>query len=118
MNENMKRLHEYQKTMSWIILEYNVCYYIDSDFAGKFSMHKSWYSHRRINDFIYDQRWSLFKNLSFFLGVEIANEVSFDPNRSSVKLVLNKFQNEASNVLEWPSDVEEIFEFIISNDVA
>ncbi len=118
MDNKLEKLYKYQVLMSWIILEYNVCYFIDSDFAGKYNMHKSWYIHRRINDSLYDQRWELFKHLSFFLGKEIENEVSFDPNRPSAKIVLEKFQSEASNVIEWPKDIEQIFQEIISNKKA
>lgn len=116
MITNIEKLHKYQIVMSWIILEYNVCYFIDSDFAGRYKINNTWYKHRRIIDPLYDQRWELFKNLSLFLGKDIQNEVSFNPSRPSAKIVLEKFENEATNILIWPEDVEELFEELITSE--
>ncbi len=116
MEKNLEKLIAYQKTMSWLILEYNVCYFLDGDFAGKYPpIHKSWYSHVRINDSIYDERWSLFLNISNFIGLEVINEVSFDPQRASAQLVMSKLQVARKDQIDWPQDVEELFEKIITS---
>lgn len=118
MKNEILQLIRYQKLMSWVLLEYNVCYFIDGDFAGKYKpIHKSWYVHRRINDSIYDHRWLLFKDLSLFLGEDFVNEVGFDPSRPSAKLVMDKLQKEANNIIEWPNDVEELFYKVITSEI-
>lgn len=116
MKNKLMKLEKFQKEMSWLILEYNVCYFLDSDFAGKFQpMHKTWYSKVRINDSLYDERWLLFLNISNFLGLEVTNEVSFNPDRPSANLVMSKLQVPCKDPIEWPNEAENLFESIITN---
>ncbi|MCK6593652.1 MAG: hypothetical protein L6Q33_00465 [Bacteriovoracaceae bacterium] len=115
MNEQIELLKKYQIEMSWIILEYNVCYFADSDFAGRYRIHPSWWKNRRINDSDFDNKFAFFVNLSNFLGEQIINEPGFDPNRPSVQIVLDKMSQPAKDTLIWPTDAESLFEsFLVS----
>lgn len=104
--ETLKALHI---RMSWILLEYNVVYFLKSDFADKFDIHKSWFDLRNIYDHDYDKKWHFFVEFSNVLGFEFNNEVSFDPNRPSAKIILNNMKSEAKTPVLWPNEAEQMY---------
>lgn len=110
MNEKeLKTLKDLHVRMSWILLEYNVIYFSKSDFANKFNIHKSWYNLRDIHDHEYDKKWYLFLELSNVLGFDFLNEVSFNPERPSVKIIISNMQTEVKIPIMWPSDIDQIY---------
>lgn len=104
--KNIKALHS---RMSWVLLEYNIIYFLKSDFADKFTIHESWIKLRTIPDFEYDKKWYFYLELSMVMGFDFKNEVSFDPNRPSSQLILNKMQSSVQNPILWPNEAEQFY---------
>ena len=84
--DNEENLQKYV-TMSWILLEYEVIYFLSSSTY----VDESWIELRKISDEQYDQKLEAYKELGNILGRNTVRPVGCDKASGAVKLVLSKF---------------------------